>query len=241
MEIMVSEGTESKSRTIRQPERWALLAILLASLALRTALVRVNRIVRWDEPDYLILGRNLFTGQGYTVSGRPELHYGPLFPIVTGVLYPLTHNMKLNSDISFVIFGTLLLLPFYWLSKRLFNVRVAVMATVFLCLFPVLTAAVLFWGTMLEPLYLFLLFAAFAAIWFAWEQSSSTAPLRGILACLVAGALFGLAYLTKPEAIIYVVLMFGLLFLGNALRRSLWNWRTIVGIVAGLLAFVLVI
>jgi len=237
---MVRERTEKS--TIRRPERWILFALLLTSLALRTALLRADRIVRWDEPDYLILGRNLFTGQGYTVSGRPELHYAPLFPVVTGVLYPLTHNMKLNSDISFVVFGTLLLLPFYWLSRRLFGVRVAVTATVFLCLFPALTASVLFWGTMLEPLYLFVLFAAFAAIWFAWEQQrSSAAPLRGIVACLAAGGLFGLAYLTKPEAIIYVALMFGLLLLGNALRRSLWNWRTIVGILAGLLAFVLVI
>ncbi|MBC7262264.1 MAG: hypothetical protein H5T63_09645 [Chloroflexi bacterium] len=80
-------------------ELWALLAIVLASLVLRTILIRVDRIVRWDEPDYLLLGRNLFTGQGYTVSGRPELHYAPLFPIITGMLYPLTKDMKLNSDI----------------------------------------------------------------------------------------------------------------------------------------------
>lgn len=239
---MFNEGPESTTQRTRHPERWILFALLLISLVLRTVLVRVDRVVRWDEPDYLILGRHLFTGQGYTVTGPPELHYGPLFPLVTGVLYPLTHNMKLNSDISFVVFGTLLLLPFYWLSRRLFGVRVAIMATVFLCLFPALSASVLFWGTMLEPLYLFVLFAAFAAMWFAWEQQrSSAAPLRGILACMAAGGLFGLAYLTKPEAIAYVLLMFGLLLLGNALRRSLWNWRTIVGVLAGLLAFVLVI
>jgi len=240
---MVSEPTDnSTTRAIRRPEFWILLAMLLASLVLRTLVLHADRVVRWDEPDYLILGRNLFTGQGYTVSGRPELHYVPLFPIVTGVLYPLTHNMKLNSDIAFVLFGSLLLLPFYWLSKRLSGVRVAVMAAIFLCLFPALTAAVPFWGTMLEPLYLFVLFAAFAAIWLAWEQQgSAAAPQRGSGACVAAGGLFGLAYLTKPEAILYVVLMFGLLLLGNALRRSLWNWRTILGILTGLLAFVLVI
>jgi 4-amino-4-deoxy-L-arabinose transferase-like glycosyltransferase len=219
---------------VRNPEFWVLLGLVIASLVLRTALLRIDRIVRWDEPDYLILGRNLFTSHGYTVSGRPELHYAPLFPLATGVLYPLTHDMKLNSDICFVLFGTLTLLPFYWLSKRFFGLRVAIMAVLFLCFFPALTAAVLFWGTMLEPLYLFLLYAAFCAVWIAWEKQS-------IAACVAAGALYGLAYLTKPEAILYVALMLVLLVLGNLWRRSLFRRRSVLGIAGVALAFVLVI
>jgi len=226
--------TARHSSLLRNPEFWMVLGLVVASLLLRTALVQVDRIVRWDEPDYLILGRNLFTGRGYTVSGRPELHYAPLFPLATGVLYPLTHDMKLNSDICFVVFGTLTLLPFYWLSKRLSGSRVAIIATLLLCFFPALTAAVLFWGTLLEPLYLFLLFMAFCAVWLAWEK-------RSIAACIAAGAFFGLAYLAKPEAVAYVGLMFVLLALGNLWRRSLANWRSILGLLGMVLAFVLVI
>jgi hypothetical protein len=233
---------------VRSPEFWLLLGLVIVSLALRTALVRIDRIVRWDEPDYLILGRNLFTGRGYTVSGRPELHYAPMFPLITGLLYPLTQDMKLNSDICFVLFGTLTLLPFYCLSKRLFGLRVAIMATVLLCFFPALTAAVLFWGTMLEPLYLFLLIAALYAVWIAWEKHSAVAGVA-------AGALYGLAYLAKPEAIIYVGLMLLLLVLGtlpplrtrdgvpSVWRRSLFRPRrgNMLGIMGMALAFVLVI
>ena len=232
--ISPARETVRHTSLVRSPEFWVVLGLIIASLVLRTALVSVDRIVRWDEPDYLILGRNLFTGRGYTVSGHPELHYAPLFPLVTGVLYPLTHDMKLNSDICFVLFGALTLLPFYWLSRRLFGVRVAIMSTVFLCFFPALNSAVLFWGTMLEPLYLFLLFAAFYAVWLAWEKQS-------VLACVVAGALFGLSYLTKPEAIVYVGLVLVLLVLANLWRRSLFRWRTILGILGMALAFVLVI
>jgi 4-amino-4-deoxy-L-arabinose transferase-like glycosyltransferase len=219
---------------VRNPEFWVLLGLVIASMILRTALVGIDRIVRWDEPDYLILGRNLFTGRGYTVSGRPELHYAPLFPLATGLLYPLTHDMKLNSDICFVLFGTLTLLPFYWLAKRLFGLRVAIMAALFLCSFPALTAAVLFWGTMLEPLYLFLLFTALCAVWIAWEKQNAAAHVA-------AGALFGLAYLTKPEAIVYLGLMLVLLALGNLWRRSLFCWRSILAIVGAALAFLLVV
>lgn len=219
---------------IRTPEFWVLTGLVIASLTLRTALVGVDRVVRWDEPDYLILGRNLFMGRGYTVSGRPELHYAPLYPLAAGVLYPFTQDMKLNSDICFVLFGALVLLPFYWLAKRLFGTRVAMMATAFLCFFPALNAAVLFWGTMLEPLYLLLLCAALCAVWLAWEKKSAAAGVA-------AGALYGLAYLTKPEALIYEGLMAVLLILGNLWRRTLFNRRSVLAIVGMVLAFVLVI
>jgi len=222
------------SKLIHNAEFWVLLILVITSLVLRIALVQVDRVVRWDEPDYLILGQHLFTGQGYTVSGRPELHYAPLFPIVTGLLYPLTHNMKLNSDICFVLFGTLTLLPFYWLARRLFGLRISVIATTFLCLFPALTAAVLFWGTMLEPLYLFLIYTALATAWLAWEKQK-------LSAYLATGALFGLAYLTKPEAIVYFGLIFIWLALGCALRHTLPSRRAIVCVLGGVLAFIVVI
>jgi len=196
-------------------ETWVLLGLVVASLLLRCALVRTDRIVRWDEPDYLILGKHLFTGQGYTVSGRPELHYAPLFPITTGVLYPLTHNMKVNSDINYVLFGALGLVPFFLLTRRLFGLRTAAMSAVLLCLFPALNAGVLFWGTMLEPLYLFLLSSGLYAVWMAWEQ-------QRVAAYLAAGVAFGLAYLAKPEAVVYFVGMMFLLMLANLWRPSLW-------------------
>jgi len=218
---------------IHNREYWVLLILVVISLVIRTALVaRVDRIVRWDEPDYLILGKHLFTGEGFTVSGRPELHYAPLFPIATGLLYPLTHNMKLNSDIGYVFFGTLLLLPFYWLTRRLFGVRIAVLATAFLCLYPPLTAGVLFWGTMLEPLYLFLLFSSLCAVWLAWEKGS-------VWAFLATGALFGLAYLAKPEAVADFGWMLVLLALANWWRRSLK--RSLPGLLVAVVAFALVI
>ena len=211
-----------------------LLALLVVSLVLRVSIVRTDRVVRWDEPDYLIAGRNLFTGKGYAVTSRPEIHYAPLFPVVTGSLYALTHDMKMNSDIVYILFGTLALLPCYWLSRQTFGRPAAVMAATFMCVFPSLTSAVLFWGTMLEPLYLFLLYGALCCVWHAWEHQKTTAYLA-------AGALFGLAYLTKPEAIVYLVVMFGLLALGM-IRRSFLSRRQAAGrLAAGLLAFALVV
>jgi 4-amino-4-deoxy-L-arabinose transferase-like glycosyltransferase len=71
-------------------------------------------------------------------------------------------------------------------------------------------------------------------VWVAWEKQSAVAGVA-------AGALYGLAYLTKPEAIIYVGLMLVLLVLGNLWRHSLFGRRSILGLVGMVLAFVLVI
>jgi 4-amino-4-deoxy-L-arabinose transferase-like glycosyltransferase len=108
------------------------------------------------------------------------------------------------------------------------------MATSFLAVFPALTSAVIFWGTMLEPLYLLILCTALCAIWLAWEK-------RSAVAYLAAGALFGLAYLTKPEAIVNLGLMIAWLVLANLWRRSLFTWRTVIGLTLCLVAFAVVI
>ena len=218
----------------RNPEVWFLAIVLVMSLVLRTRLVGIDRIVRWDEPDYLTLGRHLITGQGYTVSGRVDVHYPPLFPLVTGLLYPLTHDMKLNSDICFVVFGTLALLPLYWLTRRLFGSRVAVMATLLLCLYPALTSSVLFWGTMIEPLYLFLLFTAFCSVWLAWEKQTPRSYA-------VMGGLFGLTYLVKPEALVYLGWFLVLLVLGHVWRTRRLGSRTLLASVCAVAVFALVI
>ena len=222
------------NRPVRGRELWVLIAIIAASVALRVAVLRIDRVVRWDEPDYLMAGRSLCTGQGYAVSGMPELHYAPLSSIAAGLLYPVTHDMKLNSDICFVVFGTLALLPLYGLARRLFGARTAAVATAFACVFPPLTASVPFWGTMLEPLYMLLIYSAMYAVWRAWEGQSP-------VPYLAAGVLFGLAYLTKPEAIVYFGWMFALLVLANIGRRSLAKHHVLVGIAGGILAFALVL
>jgi len=208
-------------------------ALVVAALVLRAAIVRVDRIVRWDEPDYLIAGRNLFTGRGYAVTTKPEIHYAPLFPIVTGMLYPLTGDMQLNSDITFVVLGAVTLIPFYWLASRLYDRRVALIAAALLCTFPALNASVIFWGTMLEPLYLLLLVVSWCSIWLAWERDA-------VGAYAASGLLLGLAYLTKPEAIVYLGVMFGFLVVGSLIRRRRRR-NLLVGIAVGTLTFALVI
>src|SRR5436305_196830 len=91
-------------------ERKALLALTSTAFAFRFALLLLPRVIRWDEPVYLLLGRNLWSGLGFTFSGHPELHHSPLFPLLAGATLKLTGRPEAASDVWYVLFGTLLIL-----------------------------------------------------------------------------------------------------------------------------------
>ncbi|HBY94779.1 MAG TPA: hypothetical protein DEP84_12615 [Chloroflexi bacterium] len=195
--------------------------VLLATAVRVASAVFLPRVIKWDEPDYLRLGYNLLHGQGFTSGLYPEAHYTPLYPLVSGLSYLLVRDWEWASNLPFVIFGAALLVPVYALARRLYGPRTAVFAALLLACFPPLTVSVLYWGTLTEPLYLFLIFSG---LWFAWRaiEGAGRRPFAA------SGLLFGLAYLTRPEGTTYLTLT-GLVIL--ALR---WPARDRRGTVAGL-------
>lgn len=212
----------SDSRMQRRTESLTVWGIALMALVVRVALVLwADRTIRWDEPDYLTLARNLATGRGFTVAGYPELHYAPLFPLVTGLFYRLLGNLEAASDAVYVLTGAAVILPFYALVRRLFGARWALPASLLLALCPALNASVLYWGTMTEPLYLLCVFAGF---WFLLVGAEDRSVRYGV----AAGASFALAYLTRPEGILYaglgaVVLVIGILVWRRPQPSKFWQ------------------
>jgi len=216
----------------RRPAALALV-VALALLA-RVGLALQERVIRWDEPDMLLLGRNLLSGRGYCiVEGVPDLHYSPLFPLVAGPLYLLTGNPELAGELPYVVFGALLVLPAYLLARRLYGHRVAFICAILLAFLPSLTANVLYWGTMTEPLYVFLLLVGLYALSRCLSEES-------LALHALCGAAFSLAYLTRPEGIAYVALAFALLALAKTWRRTILTGKGLAGLVLYILAFLII-
>jgi len=223
-----------------------LLGVWLIGLVVRLMLIQGQRVVWGDEPFYLWLGRNWITGQGFTFTGHADVHHGPLSPMAAGLLYPLTRDMILSSDILYVVFGSLLVLPVYGLACELYERRVALAAAGLTAVFPALGAAILYWGTLTEPLYMFFvyggLWAGAVALRPIWRAKAGE-PAKGWAAgpwwaYLLAGLSFGLAYLTRPEAIGYFAVAGVVFALFRLLRRTLpRRWR--VAFIAKLLLYVL--
>jgi 4-amino-4-deoxy-L-arabinose transferase-like glycosyltransferase len=214
-------------------ERKALLALTAAAFTFRFALLLLPRVMRWDEPVYLLLGRNLWSGLGYTFSGHPELHHSPLFPLLAGATLKLTGRPEAASDIWYVLLGSLLTLPVYGLARRLTSHGGALLAAALVALFPALTTAVLYWGTMIEPLFLFLLYAAAYAVARGLDRESPWT-------FAAAGALTGLAFLARPEGILWMASLEGAALLVWALRGRLQERRTLAALTVMPLVFLAV-
>jgi 4-amino-4-deoxy-L-arabinose transferase-like glycosyltransferase len=200
------------------------LVVVLVRIALSFALPRV---VKWDEPIYLLLGHNLLAGNGFTWSSYPELTFPPLYPIVAGFFHLIIGDFEKASNLAYAVFGGLMLLPVFVLARRIYGRQTAWLAVVLLALFPALDINVLYWGSMTEPLYLFLIYGGLAALLAGLERHR-----LGMFTA--AGVLFGLAYLTRPEAIVYVglfcILAFG--WLGKDLGFTAFRTWSAVGIFA---------
>lgn len=242
------ESISSRSRSAgdRIWVRWAPLFLLwLIAFALRLVLSQTDRVVWGDEPFYLWLGRNWITGQGYSFVGHPDVHHGPLFPWMAGLLYILTHDMALSSEILYMTCGSLLVLPIYAMGTKLYGRRVGLYSAALTAVFPALTASVLHWGTMTEPAYMLFLYlglwAGLVILRPLWRtegaKSSSEASADPWWPYVTAGAAFGLAYLTRPEAVGYFVLVGGLVVLVRGWQRRPGATRFWIGLLLYVTAF----
>ena len=171
-------------------------------------------MVKWDESDYLLLGRSLVTGKGYTTGFGSEIQpHPPFFPLITGVIYLAVGNLEKSSDIAYSLFGGAMLLPIFALARRIYGYPTAYLAAILLAIYPVLTVVGLYWGTMLEPLYIFLLFGALVTWLIGMEERRP-----GMMA--VAGMMFAMGFLTRPEPVVY----FGIFLLVSLV----WPFRNLV-------------
>jgi len=188
----------------------AVLILMSAAVLLRLLLSLYFPHVAWgDESAYLLLGHNLVTGNGFTYTGYPEVHFPPLHPLFVGLLSLITGDMEMASNLENAIFGGLLLLPVFAIALRIYGPQTAWLTAVLLALFPPLTVSVLYWGSMSEPLFLYLLFSALALFLAALED-------QRFWMFSAAGAVLGLAYLTRDEAIAFCG--------GLSIFALMWLW-----------------
>jgi 4-amino-4-deoxy-L-arabinose transferase-like glycosyltransferase len=217
---------------IRRRELVWLSVVVLAALVFRVALASLPRVIRWDEPDYLWLGRSLLSGHGYTIVGVPELHYTPLFPLLAGAIYRLSGNAELGSSFWYVLLGALVTVPIYFLARRIYGRQVALLSAALVAFFPALSSAVLYWGTMTEPLFIFWIYCALWAAAVAVDEHK-------IWAYALTGALLCLAYLSRPEGLVWFAALGALWVLVWIWQKRFLRWHTLACLIVYVVTFVL--
>jgi len=225
--------------TVTQGKSRLAEGLALGTLGVWAALVRVvavlqpQRIVWGDEPFYLWLGRNWLTGQGYSFTGYSDVHHTPMYPLLSGLVYLLTRDLELASNICYVLFGVLLVIPVYLLAKEIYGREVGYVSVVLLAIYPAISTAALYWGTLTEPPYYFFVYTGLLMVLLAMRQERAWFYALG-------GICFGLAYLTRPEAIAYLAVGGVVLALVKLCEKKLFTRVTLIGLslyVAGFLLF----
>ncbi|MFX1519281.1 MAG: glycosyltransferase family 39 protein [Promethearchaeota archaeon] len=179
-----------------------LLIIFIFALALRLLCFGMNPLVGLLIPDgiyYLLLGENLYLGNGYTRFGPPEANKPPIVPLIFAFSYLIGGINYQTIVASLVLFGSLLVFPVYLLGFRLCNRQVGYIAALMVASNPILW---LFCGIpMTETPFIFL---SICALYFSSTERTKNRLFAG-------GILAGLSYLSRYTGVLviasYVILI----------------------------------
>ncbi len=180
-----------------------------------------------DDLIYSSVGRNIAGGHGLTVQGQEFFWQPPLFPLLLAPVtrvFGLTDTSPLSSTLDLRIlnaaFAGVTAIVLFLFVRRLWNARAGVVAALLYATDPYVLSVTR--HLYIEPMAMLLVIAA---LWLVYESLGRWTLRR----CLLVGAVFGLALLTK-EITFYALLIPGLLVLQRQMRlRQL-------GIVAGVAA-----
>jgi 4-amino-4-deoxy-L-arabinose transferase-like glycosyltransferase len=186
----------------RHPALWLTLGAIVLRLIVFTSR---GDYVAFDEGWYLLLGRSLFDGDGYTLSGLRHTTLSPLFPVLAGAMGTLLGDIIWGGRLVAALAAGLLIVPCWHLFHRLAGRQAALIGCLLVAVMPSLAPfAAPYWiewdlWVGAEPLLHLFAFGGLALTLRALDRGR-------VLDYALAGASFALAYLARPEAI----LVFGL-------------------------------
>ncbi|MGH9873562.1 MAG: hypothetical protein ACRD9S_14020 [Pyrinomonadaceae bacterium] len=188
----------SASASVVLKSEWTMTALLALIAGLPTlALWNRASYLTGDSYQYLRAAMSFANGQGLRdMSGDPFTVLTPLYPLVIGIIHRLVPTMDIETAARLVSFtgATSAVVALYWLLRARYSLRVSFAAALLFALLPLRVWSGL-WA-LSEGLYLGLLMLGVAVVFRPASRSWFTVALGGFL--------LGLAYLTRPEAILVV-------------------------------------
>ncbi len=226
MRGMMSTLTQSIDSAFQKGEAWKmLLLILVFASGLRFFLLISPEVIHNDGIEYLNHAKRIASGDWS--GGRVP----PLYPALIAFFYSFTGIDELAGILVSALFGSLIVLPVFYLGRALFNDKIGILSALLTSVHPLLFVSS---GSVLtESTYRFLLTASVLFGWWAFAG--------GAFHCILLFSLFTtFAYLTKPEAIgILFIFSLWVLSLHPPAGKRSWKKRAGILLVAlfGFIAF----
>jgi len=190
-----------------------------------------------DEGYYLLLARNLVSGNGYTINGLFNIVFPPLLPLLIALFYFVFHNLQISLGIITAVSGGLLGLVIFKICRSRFSPRYSVFGA-FLVLFIYQLNAIV----PINKPYIYVLyrgsdilnsFFVFSILFLAIRLIQT----KKIIYSMGAGFLSSLAYLTRPEGLLLWLIVVAILIFLLAVRMAQISFKLILTFILTFIIF----
>jgi hypothetical protein len=204
-----------------------LIGLSTGAFLLRLALLSTRHAyMEFDEVYYLLIGRSLADGSGFTMNGLPQIAFPPLPALLLAALDGLFGSLLEPSWMASAIFGGALVFPAYRVCRIWLGRRAGLTVSLLVATCPSLMTYVpveipyprhLYHGH--EPLGLLIMYGS---LWALVGVLRRPTVFGGVL----MGVTGALAYLTRNEWLLFAIGSVGLAgiaaLLGTGERRRAW-------------------
>jgi 4-amino-4-deoxy-L-arabinose transferase-like glycosyltransferase len=171
--------------------RYGAILLLLVISAFFIRCVFANaQIIAPDSVLYIEVAKDIFAGNFQDVYGYGFFN---LYSFLIALFQMIFHNWELSGKMVSVLLGSLTIIPLFLFTKEIFNVKVAIVSTLFYAVHPRFVEYAS--DILREPTCWF--FSALA-IWFAWIGISR----KKYIVFIFSGLSTGLAMFTRSEGIL---------------------------------------
>jgi len=221
---IAADAARADEAVERTPLRKRLRAPFITAFLVELVLVLGDRIPSVDSMSYFETGTNFVNGRGYTRGGAPEMHFPPVAPVSFGLLEKALGNQMFALrlwELVWALAAVLILTAVAWFISREDDVVVAT-AWIAVAVPGVVTLSIRAGSGSELPVVVMLLASGLLTL-LAVDRTAERSNAKRLLLLFGAGALVGLAYLTRPEALMPGAVI-GLAVVLFALRDKEKTW-----------------
>lgn len=188
-----------------------LIAIVIGAISFRLVLMTKSYAVGFDEVNYLKLAAS-----GHINGLNHVLHtyWSPFYPLAVALFSYMVPNFELAGKLTSVLSSSFIIVPLFFFVKELFDKRTAFGASLLIAFFTYAASFSIY--ALTEPLYGFVAIAGIIVGWYSLQN-------KNVILAAITGILFGMAYLTRPEGLGFILTFVGVtvvVLLAQLIRRS---------------------
>ncbi|MGZ3512315.1 MAG: ArnT family glycosyltransferase [Thermodesulfobacteriota bacterium] len=195
-------------------ERELLLLLLAITFGIRLYAVLMAQGIAFDSAEYGFVARDFLKGHFIKGLSSPA---PPFYSFLIFLFSPDTTHVEMAGRFISLFFGTLAILPLFYLIKEAIGQKEAILSALFYSFHPylvtysgmVLTEAT-YWGLFVPSVYFF---------WTGLKNEK-------VWSAMLSGLFLGLAYLTRPEGIGYVLIYLIWAVVAGGLKKR-WSKRLV--------------